>query len=67
MTGERMGRKRVFWDLAICGAGWAYVALALCLNLDSPLLAIGLLILATHELVEPHRHRHGRECDHENR
>jgi hypothetical protein len=29
------------WDLALCGAGWVYVALTLCINFDSPLLAIG--------------------------
>ena len=66
MTWEPIGRKRAVRDLAICGAGWVYVALTLCINLDSPLLAIALLILAAYELVEPHRHRR-RECDHEKR
>jgi len=44
--------KRAFWDLTICGAGLVYVALALLINLDSPLFAFVLIILAGYELLD---------------
>lgn len=59
MSWQAIGRKRVFWDLALCGAGGVYLALTLCLNLDSPVVGLALIVLAAHELVEPRRHRHG--------
>jgi hypothetical protein len=48
MTGES---KRAFWDLTICGAGLVYVALALFVNLDSPLFELVLIVLAAYELL----------------
>jgi hypothetical protein len=44
--------KRAYWDLIICGAGLVYVALALFINLDSPLFALVLIILAGYELLD---------------
>jgi hypothetical protein len=61
MIGERGGiGKRACWDLTICGAGLVYMALVLVLNLDSPLFGLLLIVLAAHELLEPHRHKGGR-------
>ena len=43
--------KRAFWDFTICGAGLVYVGLALFVNLDSPIFALVLIVLAGYQLV----------------
>jgi hypothetical protein len=48
--------KRAFRDVTICGAGFVYVALVLCINLDSPLFGVLWLVVASHELLTSHRH-----------
>ena len=48
--------KRVFRDVTICGAGFVYVALVLCINLDSPLFGLLWLAVASHAFLAPHRH-----------
>lgn len=52
--------SRLFWDLTLCLAGILYVDLVLFQQLDSPLLAMILILLAAYELIEPHLSRHKR-------
>jgi hypothetical protein len=52
--------KRTVWDLTIWCAGLVYLALVLCENLDSPLFGLLLIVLASYELLEPHRRRRAR-------
>jgi len=51
----------MFWDLTIWGAGLVYLVLVLFVNLDSPLFGLLLIISAAYQLLEPHRHRRGRQ------
>ena len=60
MTAEPAARKRAFRDAAICGAALIYVVLVLCINLDSPLMGIALILLAAHELLASYRQRRRR-------
>jgi len=50
----------MFRDLTICGAGLVYLVLVLCVNLDSPLIGLLLIVLAGYELLGPHRHKRGK-------
>ena len=52
--------SRLLWDLALCLAGILYVDLVLFQQLDSPLLAMILIMLAAYELIEPHRSKQKR-------
>ena len=58
MIEERSGAgKRAFRDLTIWAAGLVYLALVLIVNLDSPLLGLLLIVLASYELIEPRRQK----------
>ena len=50
-----MSLRRAVWDVTVWGAGWLYVALVLCLNIDSPALGACVLALVLYELMAPHR------------
>ena len=47
------------WDWVIWIAGLIYLALVLALNLYSPALGVGLIVVAAYEVIEPRCRRRG--------
>ncbi len=54
-----MGRRAI-WDLGLLLAGILYLAAVLCLQVESPALGLGFVLLAAYELIESRRRGHNR-------
>ena len=50
--------KRTLWHMAIGFAGFGYIVLALCLNIQSPIFAAIFIMVAGYEVVDSHTGRH---------
>jgi len=50
--------KRILWDLALLLIGGLYILIALVANLESPIFAMTLAVLAALEIMEAHRAKH---------
>lgn len=53
-SGRASLTRKVIWNLAIGGAGFGYILLALCLNVQSPLFAGLFIVAAGYEVIGDH-------------
>jgi hypothetical protein len=53
-AGSRGVRTHVAWDVTLGLCTFAYLALVLFDDVESPLLSLALIALVTYEFIEPH-------------